>query len=174
MSYDLHITKADHWVSSEQNPITKEDIKKIADLLNSYRGIPFLFQYGRITLCRADEMVIGVMITIANRIGAPVQGDEGEYYDNTDKSYPEPLEHLRIAPVINIYKSAIKIPDDQLKFIGSLGVGEEIQHAKFGKGKILEIISEGKDTEFIVKFMEEIGTKRVLPFFAPIRPCKQD
>lgn len=60
-----------------------------------------MFQGGRITLCGADKMVIGVMITIANRIGARVQGDEGEYYDNTDNSYPEPLEHLRMNPVVN-------------------------------------------------------------------------
>ncbi|NOV00031.1 hypothetical protein GC097_08385 [Paenibacillus sp. LMG 31457] len=176
MSYDVHITKADHWISSEQNPITQDDIKKIADLLNTYKGIPFLFKEGRITLCRADEMVIGVMITIANRIGARVQGDEGEYYDNTNESYPEPPEHLLMAPVVkNIYDSEINSPDEQLKFIGALGVGDEIQHDKFGKGEILEIITEGENTEFTVKFKEEIiGTKRVLPFFAPIRPCKQD
>lgn len=32
-----------------------------------------MFQGGRISLCGADKMVIGVMITIANRIGARVQ-----------------------------------------------------------------------------------------------------
>jgi hypothetical protein len=149
-------------------------IKKIADLLNTYKGIPFMFQEGRITLCGADEMVIGIMITIANRIGARVQGDECEYYDNTNKPYPEPNENLRMAPVVNIYESEINISDEQLKFIAALGVGEVIQHTKFGRGEILEIISGGKDTEFKVKFNEEIGTKRVLSFFAPIRPCKQE
>ncbi|NOU70294.1 hypothetical protein GC098_02380 [Paenibacillus sp. LMG 31458] len=119
-------------------------------------------------------MVIGLMITIANRIGARVQGDEGEYYDNTNNSYTEPPEHLRMEPVVNIYESDIKIPDEQLKFIGSLGVEDEIQHDKFGTGKILEITGRGNDTEFIVKFMDGIGTKRVLACFAPIRPCKQD
>jgi hypothetical protein len=77
MSYDLHITKAEHWISSEQNPITKDDVLKIVDILNTYKGIPFMFQDGRITLCGANETVIGLMITIANRIGARVQGDEG-------------------------------------------------------------------------------------------------
>ncbi|MCY9663128.1 hypothetical protein P5G65_35635 [Paenibacillus chondroitinus] len=170
MSYDVHITKADHWLSSEQYPITPDDIKKVADLLNAYKDIPFLFKEGRITICRADKKVIGVMITIANRIGARVQGDEGEYYDNSSNSYPESPVHLPMAPVVDINESEIHIPDDQLKFIGALVVGYEIQHAKFGKGKILEIISKGKDTELKIKFKEEIGTKRVLPFFAPIGP----
>lgn len=174
MSYELHITKADHWVSSDQNPITKDDIKKVTDLLNTYRGIPFLFQGGRITISGADKMVIGLMITIANRIGARVQGDEGEYYDNTNNSYPEPPENLRMEPVVNIYKSDIKIPEEQLKLIGSLGVDDAIQHDKFGTGKILGITGEGHDTEFTVKFMVGIGTKRVLACFAPIKPCKQD
>ncbi|KRE92128.1 hypothetical protein ASG89_33750 [Paenibacillus sp. Soil766] len=167
MSYDLHITKAEHWISSEQNPITKDDVIKIVDILNTYKGIAFMFLDGRITLCGANESVIGLMITIANRIGARVQGDEGEYYDNTNKAYPEPPEYLRIVPVVDIYESE-SIPDEQLKFIGSLRVEDEIQHAKFGIGKILEIIGDGKDTELKVKFIDFIGTKRVLAYFAPI------
>lgn len=79
MSYDLHITKADHWINSEQKPITVEDLEKVNDLLDSYKGIPFIYHYGRISLCRADERVIGLLIDIANRIDAHVQGDEGEY-----------------------------------------------------------------------------------------------
>ncbi|CAN7649560.1 hypothetical protein [Paenibacillus sp. LjRoot56] len=83
------------------------------------------------------------MITIANRIGARVQGDEGEYYNNTNNSYSWPPEHLRMEPVVNIYESDIKIPDEQLKFIGTIGVEDEIQHDKFGRGKILGITGGG-------------------------------
>ncbi|WP_157257156.1 hypothetical protein [Paenibacillus sp. Soil750] len=46
-------------------------------------------------------------------------------------------------PVVNIYESDIKIPDEQLKFIGTIGVEDEIQHDKFGRGKILGITGGG-------------------------------
>ncbi|WP_041613584.1 hypothetical protein [Paenibacillus sp. JDR-2] len=174
MSYELHITKADHWVSSEQNPITNDDIKKVVDLLDTHMWIPFVFQGGRITLSGADKMVIGLMITIANRIGARVQGDEGEYYDNTNNSYPELPEHLRMDSVENIYESDIKTLDEQSIFIGSLLVKDKIQHAKYGTGEILGITGEGNDIEFLVRFMDEIGTKKLLAYFAPIRPFNQD
>ena len=91
LSYDLHITKADHWTDSESRPITSDDISKISEILESYQEIPFFFQRGRITLCGADERVIGLMIVIAERIGGRVQGDEGEFYDNTNGRYaPSP------------------------------------------------------------------------------------
>ena len=95
MSYDLHITKAKHWMDSESMPITTDDMQKIADLLEAYKGIPFLIQRGRITICGADERVIGLMIQIAERIGGRVQGDEGEYYDNNSKTYSLPPDYLR-------------------------------------------------------------------------------
>ena len=37
MSYDLHITKTEHCISSEQNPITKDDVLKIVYILSSIR-----------------------------------------------------------------------------------------------------------------------------------------
>lgn len=95
MSYDLHITKADHWAESDSVPITSDDMLKIADLMETYKGIPFLFLRGRITVGGADERVIGLMIEMAERIGARVQGDEGELYDNKTRAYPPPPDYLR-------------------------------------------------------------------------------
>ena len=37
---------------------------------------------------------------------------------------------------------------------------DEFQHAKFGKGKILEIIGDGKDTELKVKFIDLIRNEK--------------
>ncbi|MGO4698941.1 hypothetical protein AB4Z50_32295 [Paenibacillus sp. 2TAB26] len=60
MSYDLHITKAEHWIYSEKNPITDKDLEKVSDLLDTYKGVPFLYQGGRFILSGADERVIGL------------------------------------------------------------------------------------------------------------------
>jgi hypothetical protein len=172
MSYDLHITKADHWVISEKNPITKDDLDKVTDLLDANKGIPFLFQSGRITLSGANERIIGLMIDIAARINARVQGDEGEFYDNIIKSYSKTAPYLLMASALDISESDIQIPDDQIRLIESLSIGDEIEHSKYGIGKIHEIMGEGTDTEFKVTFMNGKGPKRLLAYLAPIKPCK--
>lgn len=171
MSYDLHITKADHWLNSENNPITKDDLDKVADLLDANNEIPFLFQRGRLTLCRANEKVIGLMYEIAIRINAQVQGDDGEFYNKIDKSFSNPHDiSQQIRSTIEINESDFKIPDHQRKFIEALEIGSEIVHPKFGLGRIIEIKGEDLDTEFTITFMERIQTKRILAYFSPIRP----
>lgn len=170
MSYDLHITKADQWALSEKNPITKDDLNKVIGLLEVYKGIPFLFQNGRITLCGANERVIGLMLEIAAKINARVQGDEGEFYDNIDKSNADSLPYLRMVSELNITKSDMNIPDDQRKFNESLQVGDEVEHPKYGTGKIQEITGQGMDTEFKVTFLNGNRAKRLLAYHTPIRP----
>ncbi|MGC5325386.1 hypothetical protein [Brevibacillus sp. SYSU BS000544] len=169
MSYDLHITKADHWIFSDKNPITEEELEKVADLLETYRGIPFLYQDGRITLCRADERVIGLMIDIANRLDARVQGDEGEYYNNDDNKYPHPPDYLRE----DLGEPEIEIPEEKQRFVETLQINDEIYHRKYGKGQIIEVLGEGLDTELKVMFLEGQRPKRLLAYFAPIEPYKQ-
>lgn len=169
MSYDLHITKADHWIYSKKTPVTEEDLAKVADLLNTYKGIPFLYQEGRITLCRADERVIALMIDIANRIGARVQGDEGEYYNNNEKQYPQQPDYLKQ----DLSEPEIDIPDEHHRFVEALGINDEVLHPKYGTGQIIEILGEGMDTELVVKFSDVEKEKRLLAYFAPIKPVKQ-
>ncbi|WP_139996169.1 hypothetical protein [Paenibacillus paridis] len=79
MSYDVHITKAKHWIYSEKNPITVEDIEKVSDLIETFKGVPFQYKDGRLMISGADERVFGLMIEIANRIDARVQGDERNF-----------------------------------------------------------------------------------------------
>lgn len=86
MSYDLHITKADHWVNSDSNPITEEDLAQIDNILGASGQIPFIFQRGRLTLCGADGNTINLMIAIASSINAIVQGDDGEIYTASDSN----------------------------------------------------------------------------------------
>lgn len=164
MSYDLHITKAEHWIYSEKNPITNKDLEKVSDLLDTYKGVPFLYQGGRLILSGADERGIGLMIEIANRIDARVQGDEGEYYNNDENKYSQPPEYLKQ----DLNEPEVDIPDEQKRFVESLGVNDEIQHPKYGTGKIIEVIDEGMDTEFVVKFTDREKTRRLLAYYAPI------
>ncbi|MGO4698940.1 hypothetical protein AB4Z50_32290 [Paenibacillus sp. 2TAB26] len=104
------------------------------------------------------------MIEIANRIDARVQGGEGEYYNNDENKYPQPPEYLKQ----DLNEHEVDIPDEKKRFVESLGVCDEIQHPKYGTGKIIEIIGEGMDTEFVVKFIDREKTRRLLAYYAPI------
>lgn len=111
MSYDLHITKAEHWIYREENPIGDEDVKKVSDLLDTYKGVPYLYQGGRFIVSGADE---------------------------------------------------------QKRFVESLGINNRIHHPKYGTGEIIDILGEGMDTEFVVKFTDRAKVKRLLAYYAPI------
>jgi len=169
MSYDLHITKAEHWVESENHPITKDDIAKIVDLLDANKQIPFILQYGKITLCGADGSVIGLMLEIADRLNARVQGDDGEFYN--DQSFPQSQRvNFHKGTITNNEEPEFKITDEQREFIEGLEIGSKIIHQKFGMGSILEITGEGVGTEFRVSFVDPINIKRILVYYSPIQP----
>ncbi|MGO4345328.1 hypothetical protein AB4Z45_07480 [Paenibacillus sp. MCAF9] len=107
MSYDIHITRANHWTDSADNPISLEELKtyfaakkdfeysnlfSIAGPFNisidgeffiwSYEDIkvPFSYSKGRITVPEAEGEVMDKMKEIATELQAIVQGDEGEAY----------------------------------------------------------------------------------------------
>jgi len=130
MSYDIHITKASHWTLSAENPITDADLSKASNLLMDYKNVPFLFQDGRITLCGADDRILGLMIEIANKIGARVQGDDGEYYENENGQYFLPSPNL----FMQSDHSDIEIPNEHKKFVELLRSGDKIWHPKYGVG----------------------------------------
>ncbi|MEC2075841.1 hypothetical protein [Metabacillus fastidiosus] len=107
MSYNIHITRADDWVESEENPI------KLEELIDYFSGksdfeysetfstpgpismsieadffiwkhkdikVPFLYKKGQIVVSRANDEVIEKMKEIATELDARVQGDDGELY----------------------------------------------------------------------------------------------
>ncbi|WP_141504471.1 hypothetical protein [Paenibacillus luteus] len=164
MSYDVHITKAEHWIYSEKNPIAVEDIEKVSDLLDTFKGVPFQYKDGRLMISSADERVIGLMIDIANRIDVRVQGDDGEYYNNDENKYPQPPEYLKQ----DLNEPEVDILDEKKQFVESLGINKKILHPKYGTGKIIEILGEGMDTELVVKFTDKEKTTRLLAYYAPI------
>ena len=166
MSYDIHITKANDWTLSAENPITNADLSKASNLLMDYKNVPFLFQDGRITLCGADYRILGLMIEIANRIGARVQGDDGEYYENENGQYSLPSPNL----FMQSDNSDIEIPNEHKKFVELLRSGDKIWHPKYGVGEITEVNGGGIDTELIVLFTDLAKPKRLLAHYAPIKP----
>ncbi|MBB3109732.1 hypothetical protein FHS18_001795 [Paenibacillus phyllosphaerae] len=171
MSYDVHITKAEHWVYSEQNPITDEDYEKIADLLDMYKGLPYISSHGKITVYRADERVFGLLIQIAERIGARVQGDDGEYYDNNGIEYPDPPDYLREDPRADDAKKDEFAPESSTSAL--FQVDDEVMHPKYGRGVIFHVKGTGMDTEVHVAFENGRMQKKLLAAFAPLTPIKR-
>lgn len=109
MSYNVHITRAEHWTESDSKPISLEEAKiyfagqedfeyssglsvegpfgKLAvggDFFNwlaeEDEKVPFRHTDGRITVAGADDFVIEKMVEAAAGLNAKVQGDEGEVY----------------------------------------------------------------------------------------------
>ncbi|MEK3714571.1 hypothetical protein [Paenibacillus sp. FSL R7-0333] len=108
MSYDIHITRANHWTESTEIPISLDELKAIFSAKNDFEysntfttsgpfqisingdffiwkvdevTVPFRYSNGRLTVSGADEgNVIDKMKEIAIELTAKVQGDEGELY----------------------------------------------------------------------------------------------
>jgi hypothetical protein len=99
MGYDLHITRADDWAENEGREITREewlalvagDEELTLDPVNgdeyalwsgpSEHAGPWLcWCEGNLSAKNPDPALIGKMVEIAGRLGARVQGDDGEFY----------------------------------------------------------------------------------------------
>lgn len=52
-----------------------------------------------------------------------------------------------------------------------LNLGDTVSHIKWGKGRVLQVLGEGKSTEVIVRF-GTVGEKRLLIDLAPISKCE--
>src|SRR5262245_65787077 len=98
MGYDLHITRAQHWTDDEP-VITADEWLACVDedpelRLAGYNGPYFAlwsgqskypdpwfdWSLGRVHTKNPDPPIIGKAVAIATRLGATVQGDDGEVY----------------------------------------------------------------------------------------------
>jgi hypothetical protein len=110
MGYDLHITRAVCWSESESDPISAEEWHALVDadpeLQHASVGnrhfvfwighphaqerlIPdeqawFLWFNGYIYTSDVDRHVLTKMLDVARRLGAAVQGDNGEWYHSPE------------------------------------------------------------------------------------------
>jgi hypothetical protein len=102
MGYDLHVTRAEHWFESEEDPISADEwLAVIADdpelridarngpyfavwsgFCSHSGGAWFNWSSGQISSKFPDRAILGKMLQLASHLGAKVQGDEGELYSN--------------------------------------------------------------------------------------------
>jgi hypothetical protein len=97
MGYEVHITRARRWTESETNPIRfeewlavvasdpelqKDDVNGPHDFLwlAADGPRPLWWRRGKVYTKNPDRLTILKMLDIAARLGARVQGDEGESY----------------------------------------------------------------------------------------------
>jgi hypothetical protein len=104
MGYDLHITRADLWAANEGREITRQewhclvadDPELALDPVNGedyalwsgmcrYPDPWFQWWRGNISTKNPDRAVVNKMLQLASRLGAKVQGDDGEVYKAADE-----------------------------------------------------------------------------------------
>jgi len=141
MGYEVHITRADDWASNEDCPIEPSEwlgvIERDESLrLAGYNGPYFALWEGdpddpeawldlvegNITTKYPTERLIHKMLEIAERLGARVQGDDGELYDGTTPTAQTRIPWLRrstslvsfILSLVALAMLVIVIPLDSL------------------------------------------------------------
>jgi hypothetical protein len=100
MDYDLHITRAEFWAESDAEPIAEDEWLRVVDDDPQLRSDPknagytlwlgpskhekpwFHWSRGNISTKNPDRPIVAKMLEIANRLGASVQGDDGESYQD--------------------------------------------------------------------------------------------
>ncbi|ANF97866.1 hypothetical protein [Paenibacillus bovis] len=161
MSYNVHVTKSLNWWHSEQHPITEADLEQVKSWIDL---LPITYTKGRLTLEGANNEVMGILIAIAEQIGARVQGDEGEVYEGDYPIDPQMLAELERSK--SIYVSP-ELPATN-EYIESIIIGSELLHPKYGPGTVMEIINEQTDKELIVFFPSIGATKQILAYYAKL------
>lgn len=113
MGYDLHITRAEHWAENRDAWIGADEWSRLvesdAELTPDPRNGPhfvlwsgpseydepwFDWSDGNIYAKYPDAPMLGKMLEIAARLGARVQGDDGEIYARVE-DHPGPTPHSR-------------------------------------------------------------------------------
>jgi hypothetical protein len=103
MAYDVHITRAEFWAENEGYEISLEewrryvafDIEIEPDPQNSSTDflffrhpigpVPLWWESGQVYAKNPDKLMIQKMIEIAEKLGARVQGDDGELYNDSSE-----------------------------------------------------------------------------------------
>lgn len=104
MGYDLHITRAEFHATNEGQEITADEWMRYVASDPELEASPANGEYfvlwsgpsrypdpwldwfaGNIYSKNPDKAIVGKMLQIARRLGARVQGDEGEFYEDTSE-----------------------------------------------------------------------------------------
>lgn len=109
MGYDLHITRAEFWAENEGQEISAEEWLELVDsdpllAINNRNGPYFAeldspnaddrrwldWSEGNIFTRHPDRETLAKMLQVAGQLGASIQGDDGEPYEDVDSlSEPE-------------------------------------------------------------------------------------
>ena len=103
MGYDLHATRAEHWTSSagleipetQWHAVISTDPELRSDGENGPNAVVWLdaaggergwfdWYAGAIYTTNPDQARVGKLLEIAERLGARVQGDRGEFYETAE------------------------------------------------------------------------------------------
>jgi hypothetical protein len=104
MGYDLHITRAEFHATNEGCAITADEWMRYVQGDPELRAFPANGEYfvewtgpskypdpwfdwfgGNIYTKNPDQAILGKMLQIAQSLGARVQGDDGEFYDDASQ-----------------------------------------------------------------------------------------
>src|SRR5436190_14130281 len=79
MGYDLRVTRAEHWYDNTGREITKDEwvalVRETPDLRHSMD-----WSRGNLVSKNPDAEAVAQMVAAADRLGARVEGDDGETY----------------------------------------------------------------------------------------------
>lgn len=117
MGYELHITRADFWAENEGREISPEEwlalIEADEELTRDNRNGPYFailetgeqdvirwldWFEGNINAKSPDRVLLGKMLQVAGRLGATVQGDDGETYTLPDEIPERPAASRGVNP----------------------------------------------------------------------------
>jgi len=99
VGYDLHITRAEHWAENDDAPIAVDEWLAVArgdpelapmpengDAFFDYAGGDGWFDWfqGNVDTKAPNRPTLAKMLELAGRLGAHVQGDDGELYECAD------------------------------------------------------------------------------------------
>jgi hypothetical protein len=104
MGYELHITRAESWATNEGHEITADEwlgyVQSDPELRLSPNNGKYFVEWsgpstypepwfdwfaGNISTKNPDKAIVGKMLQIAERLCARVQGDDGEFYEDTSE-----------------------------------------------------------------------------------------
>jgi hypothetical protein len=104
MGYDLHITRADFHAINDGREITADEWMRYVESDSELHSLPENGAYfvkwsgkskypdpwldwsgGNIYSKNPDKAIVAKMLQIAQRLGARVQGDDGEFYEDTSE-----------------------------------------------------------------------------------------
>lgn len=85
MGYEVFVHRADDWSGAAERPILAGEwlalVESHPELTRGPGGDPFDFDDGKLVAKTLDRATLAKLLAIAAKLGARVQGEEGEFYE---------------------------------------------------------------------------------------------